>query len=216
MTVSIGKKAPAFSLLNEAGERASLAGIKAEYTVLYFYPKDDTPGCTVESKGFSAMAAAFRKAGAQVFGISAGDVKSKARFCHKHGLKVSLLADADFAVSKRYGAYGKKSFMGRSYHGILRKTFVLDKNKKLIKIYDSVKPDSHAEEVLSFLSRAGSRQELLPFENPVRMAKRASLAKRKAGPLSKRKLPSKRPAASRRFKAAKQKLVRRRESKKNV
>ncbi len=180
MTVSIGKQAPAFSLFNQLGKRVGLKDFSSTYTVLYFYPKDDTPGCTLESKGFSSMMGAFRKAGAHVIGISGGDVASKAKFCGKYDLALDLLADTDFATSKKYGAFGEKSFMGRKYQGILRQTFVLDKNKKVLKVFESVKPQGHAEEVLAYLAQAGSRQGLLPFKAavPAKKKRRAPSIKR--------------------------------------
>ena len=119
--------------------------------VVYFYPKDNTEGCIIEAKEFSSMLKDFDKAGATVIGISGGDNKSKEKFCFEHNLKHLLLSDPEFIVSKDYGVYGEKNFMGKKYMGINRTTFVLDKNNKIIKIFDRVKPLGHAQEVLNFI-----------------------------------------------------------------
>ncbi|NDC36933.1 MAG: thioredoxin-dependent thiol peroxidase [Proteobacteria bacterium] len=154
--LKIGSKAPSFALPDQTGAQRTLKDVAAEYTVLYFYPKDDTPGCTLEAREFSQHAAAFKKLGAQIVGVSGGDARSKEKFCEKYGLRVMLLADTDFAVAKKFGVYGKKKFMGREYMGILRQTFVLDNAGKLIKQFPEVSPQGHAEEVLEFL-RSGRR-----------------------------------------------------------
>ena len=151
MAISVGSKAPDFKLKDKNGKVYSLASLKAKHIVLYFYPKDDTSGCTLEAKGFNKQLADFKKLGATVIGISGGDEKSKATFCKKYGLNLPLLSDTNFAVSKKWNSYGTKSFMGRKYTGVLRKTFVLDSSLKIVKIYDSVKPETHSAEVLKFL-----------------------------------------------------------------
>ncbi len=149
-SIKEGQKAPKFSLSDKDGvaHKVPAAG---EYTVLFFYPKDNTPGCTIEAKEFSAMLKKFVSRGATVFGISGGTDKTKAAFCTKHKLSVTLLTDGDFAVATKYGAFGDKKFMGRTYKGILRKTFIIDKAGKIVKIFDSVKPAGHAEEVLEVI-----------------------------------------------------------------
>jgi peroxiredoxin Q/BCP len=149
--LKVGAKAPSFNLPDQEGKKRGLKNLGGDYVVLYFYPKDDTPGCTVEAREFSNNISAFKRLGASVVGVSGGDVKSKDKFCQKHGLEITLLADTDFEVAKSYGAYGKKKFMGREYMGILRKTFVLDKLGKLVQLYADVKPEGHAEQVLEFL-----------------------------------------------------------------
>ena len=146
-----GKKAPAFTLENKDGEKVALKDIEADFTVLFFYPKDSTPGCTIEAKGFNKSLNTFAKNGVEVIGISGGDNSTKEKFCKKHSLKLDLLSDADFKVSKKYQSYGEKKFMGKTFEGIYRKTFVLDKNKKIIKAYDKVKPAEHPKEVLDFI-----------------------------------------------------------------
>lgn len=151
MTLEEGKKAPDFKLNDKDENEYSLSKLKANYFVIYFYPKDNTPRCTLEAKDFSDKIAEFRKRKTEVYGISGQDEKSKEKFCNKYGLKITLLADKDFTVSKKYGVYGKKSFMGMKFNGIFRTTFVLDKNKKVIKVFEKVKPFGHAKEVLEFI-----------------------------------------------------------------
>lgn len=146
--IEVGKKVPAFSLTNKDGEKIALKDIDTDYTVVYFYPKDNTPGCTLEGRGFEKLKDKFKKAGITVIGISGGTDKTKTSFCEKQGLNFPLLSDTDFAVSTKYGVYGEKKFMGRTFKGINRITFLLDKNKKVIKRYDKVKPISHPQEVL--------------------------------------------------------------------
>ena len=155
MNLRPGTPSPTFNLKDKNGISHKLDTVKSKYTVVYFYPKDDTPGCTIEAKSFSEALPKFKKAGATVIGISGGDTKTKAKFCSKYKLNLTLVSDSDYKVSKRYGAYGKKSFMGRTYTGVLRKTFILDDKKRVLKVYDSVTPEGHANEVLSYLSGAG-------------------------------------------------------------
>ncbi len=146
-----GKKAPAFKLSDKDGTSHKLSDIKSNFVVLFFYPKDSTPGCTIEARGFSKELKKFEKLGAQIVGISGGDEKSKAKFCEKQKLTTLMLSDTDFKVSEKYGVFGPKTFMGKKFNGITRTTFVLDKNKKIIKLYDKVTPASHPKEVLDFL-----------------------------------------------------------------
>src|SRR5690606_5335196 len=150
--LKLNSKAPNFILKDKDSKSHQLRKIKSLYYVIYFYPKDNTSGCTLEAKGFSRDLLKFKRKKIEVIGISGGDEKTKTNFCKKHRLKVKLLSDPTFAVSKKYGCYGKKIFMGRIYYGIFRKTFILDKNQKIIKIYDSVTPESHSKEVLNFIS----------------------------------------------------------------
>jgi peroxiredoxin Q/BCP len=144
-----GAKAPAFKLKDKKGVFHSLKSFKSDFKVIYFYPKDDTPGCTIEAKEFTKDLKKFNKVNAAVVGISGGDEKTKSHFCKKFKLKVSLLSDTDFKIAKKYGCYGKKSFMGKTYFGIFRKTFLLNGRDKILKIYDKVSPDIHPQEVLS-------------------------------------------------------------------
>lgn len=149
--LSVGKKAIDFKMKDKDGKEWSLKDFKTKFTVLYFYPKDDTPGCTIEAIDFTKGMAELKKAGVSVVGISGGNDKTKEKFCKKHNLGVLLLSDTDFKVSGQYGVYGEKSFMGRKYMGISRVTFVLDKGKKVIKVFEKVQPLGHAGEVLDFV-----------------------------------------------------------------
>lgn len=143
-----GKKAPDFSLVTDQGP-IKLSKMKGKTVVLYFYPKDDTPGCTTESKDFSCMVDDFKAAGAEVIGISILDVASKAKFRKKHDLTVHLAADEDHAVAEAYGAWVEKSMYGKKYMGIDRSTFLIDKTGKLVKAWRNVKVPGHAKDVLA-------------------------------------------------------------------
>ncbi len=147
--MKIGTKAPEFDLTDREGKRFQLASFKSEYLVLYFYPKDDTPGCTIEAKEFSEFAAKLSRAGAKVVGISGGTDRTKEKFCVKHSITIPLLSDPEFEVAQAYGAYGDKVFMGRKFKGILRQTFLLDGARNVVKVFDKVKPEGHAAEVLA-------------------------------------------------------------------
>lgn len=147
--LKIGQSAPRFSLKDKDGYTHTLDKPKAEYTVIYFYPKDDTPGCTLEAKEFSQYSEKFAARNVRVVGVSGGDDKTKAKFCNKYSLKVPLVSDTDCKVAKSYGAYGTKQFMGRTFQGIFRKTFLVDKAGKIAHIFDTVKPEGHAQEVLA-------------------------------------------------------------------
>lgn len=150
LEMKLGDIAPDFVLKDHLNQEHQLSKIKRT-KVLYFYPKDNTPGCTIESKGFSSMIKAFENLNAAVIGVSGGDNKSKEKFCSDHNLKHILLSDTEFDVSKEYGVYGEKSFMGKKYLGISRVTFILDKNNKIIHIFEKVKNIGHAKEVLNFI-----------------------------------------------------------------
>jgi len=145
------KKAPSFKLKNKDGKIISLNNIKSDYIVVYFYPKDNTSGCTIEAKMFSKDLNKFKKINTEIIGISGGDEKTKTRFVEKNNLKITLLSDPEFKVSTKYGVYGEKKMMGRTYMGIKRTTFILDKNKKIIKIFNKVKPLIHSKEVYDFI-----------------------------------------------------------------
>ena len=155
--LKVGQAAPRFSLKDKDGKAHSLATSEAEYTVLYFYPKDDTPGCTLEAKEFSQFISKFASRNVRVVGVSGGDEKTKAKFCAKYSLTVPLVSDTNFKVAKSYGAYGTKKFMGRTFQGIFRKTFLLDKAGKIARIFDTVKPEGHAEEVLAAIDELSKK-----------------------------------------------------------
>lgn len=140
-----------FCLQDKNGKEHKLSDIPSRYKVLYFYPKDNTPGCIIESKEFSSNIKEFEKEGTTIIGISGGDNKSKQKFCELFDLKITLLSDPDFKVSKLYGVYGEKSFMGKKYLGISRTTFVIDNKGNILKKFENVKPLGHAKEVLNFI-----------------------------------------------------------------
>jgi peroxiredoxin Q/BCP len=153
--VDEGKKAPAFSLQDQSGKTHSLKDYAGKPLVLYFYPKDDTPGCTTESCDFQSRLPKFIKAGnAVVLGISILDEKSKAKFAAKHGLTFPLLADVDHEVAEKYGVWQEKMRYGRKYMGIVRTTYLIDADGKVEKRWDKVSVDGHAEDVLASLAGA--------------------------------------------------------------
>ena len=143
-----GKKAPAFTLKDQNGTTHRLADYAGRPLVLYFYPKDDTSGCTKEACAFRDLLPKFKPSKAVVLGVSILDEASKARFAGKHGLNFPLLADADHAVAEKYGAWQKRSMYGRDYMGIARTTYLIDAGGKVARRWDKVKVDGHAEEVL--------------------------------------------------------------------
>jgi peroxiredoxin Q/BCP len=151
--ITEGSIAPKFELPDKNGKKRRLGAEKPSLTVLYFYPKDNTPGCTVEAMEFTALLKEFKKRGASIIGISGGDEVSKQKFCDKHNLQVLLLSDTDFTVSKQYGVYGDKKFMGRTVRGIKRTTFLLDSRLRVLKIFSNVRAKGHAEAVLDFLDQ---------------------------------------------------------------
>jgi peroxiredoxin Q/BCP len=146
-----GKKAPAFSLKDQDGTVHSLADYAGKSVILYFYPKDDTPGCTAESCDFQAKLPKFKSIKAAVLGVSILDEKSKARFAEKHGLTFPLLADANHEVADKYGVWQEKTNYGRKYMGIARTTYLIGPDGKVVRRWDKVRVDGHAEEVLKEL-----------------------------------------------------------------
>lgn len=151
-----GKKAPAFSLKDQHGQTHRLSDYAGRPVVLYFYPKDDTPGCTKETCDFRDNLPRFTSAKAAVFGISILDEASKARFAAKYGVTFPLLADADHAVAEKYGVWQQKSLYGRKFMGNVRTTYLIDESGKVARRWDNVKVDGHAEEVLAALSALGA------------------------------------------------------------
>lgn len=146
--VDPGKKAPAFSLKDQEGKTHRLADYAGRPVVLYFYPKDDTSGCTKEACAFQDNLPKFKSGKAAVLGVSILDEASKARFAAKYGLSFPLLADADHEVAEKYGVWKKKSLYGRSFMGIARTTYLIDREGKVAKRWDNVKVDGHADQVL--------------------------------------------------------------------
>jgi len=143
-----GKKAPAFSLKDQRGQVQKLSDYDGRPVVLYFYPKDDTPGCTAESCAFQDNLPKFKAGKAAVLGASILDEKSKARFADKYKLTFPLLADPDHAVAEKYGVWQEKSRYGRKYMGIVRTTYLIGADGKVARRWDNVKVDGHADEVL--------------------------------------------------------------------
>jgi peroxiredoxin Q/BCP len=146
-----GAKAPAFSLPADDGSTVALEDLRGRKVVLYFYPKDDTSGCTTEACEFRDTWTSVRKKGAVVLGVSPDGVKSHGRFKAKFELPFPLLADEDHAVAEAYGVWGEKSMYGRKYFGILRTTFIIDEAGRVAKVFEKVKPKGHAAEVLAAL-----------------------------------------------------------------
>ena len=144
-----GDKAPAFSMESETGEKIALKDFKGKKLVLYFYPKDDTPGCTKEAIAFTEDIAKFRRAGAAVVGVSRDTVAKHEKFKDKHGLKVTLGSDEDGKVSEAYEVWVKKKNYGREYMGIERSTFLIDENGKIAEIWRRVRVNGHVEAVLA-------------------------------------------------------------------
>jgi peroxiredoxin Q/BCP len=146
-----GRKAPAFALKDQEGRPHKLSAYASRPVVLYFYPKDDTPGCTVEACDFQAGLPKFDAGRAAVLGVSILDERSKAKFAAKHHLTFPLLADADHEVAEKYGVWQKKTRYGRSYMGIVRTTYLIGPDGKVAKRWDRVKVEGHADEVLAAL-----------------------------------------------------------------
>jgi thioredoxin-dependent peroxiredoxin len=142
-----GETAPDFELPSETGKTVRLSKLKGRPVVIYFYPKDDTPGCTTEAKDFSEFEAKFKKAGAEIFGISPDSVASHEKFCRKHSLSVTLLADEEQKAANAYGVWTEKSMYGKKYMGIERSTFLIDAKGKVARSWRKVKVPGHAEEV---------------------------------------------------------------------
>jgi peroxiredoxin Q/BCP len=150
--VEEGKPAPEFELTSDSGETVALASLRGKPVVLYFYPKDDTPGCTTQACGIRDAYGEFQRAGAVVLGVSPDDERSHVKFKEKYELPFTLLADPDHAVAEQYGVWGEKRYMGRTYMGVSRSTFVIDADGNVKKVMLNVKPATHADEVLEALA----------------------------------------------------------------
>ena len=150
--LSPGDKAPSFSLQSDTGETVRLDALRGRKVVLYFYPKDDTPGCTVEACEFRDSWQAVQETGAALFGVSPDPVESHQKFRRKFGLPFPLLADPDHATAEAYGAWGEKIRYGRKSMGILRTTFVIDEEGRIARVFEKVKPEGHAAQVLEVLA----------------------------------------------------------------
>jgi peroxiredoxin Q/BCP len=152
MAIEEGKAAPDFTLVSDAGTQVTLSSFRGQPVVLYFYPKDDTPGCTTQACGIRDAWADFERAGAVVLGVSPDGEASHARFREKHGLPFTLLADPDHAVAEAYGVWVEKTLYGKRSMGVERSTFVIDAAGVLTRVFRKVKPAEHAAQVLEALS----------------------------------------------------------------
>ena len=146
--LKVGSSAPAFKTTDADGNPVSLKDFRGQKVVLYFYPKDDTPGCTKEACSFRDNFSKFKKRGISVLGVSPDSEASHKKFAAKFKLPFTLLADTDKSISEAYGVYGEKKFMGRTYMGVHRTTFLIDERGKIKKVFEKVKPEEHAGEVL--------------------------------------------------------------------
>jgi thioredoxin-dependent peroxiredoxin len=147
-----GNKAPDFELRSDDGSTVKLSDLRGRPVVLYFYPKDDTPGCTAQACGIRDAWGEFQRSGAVVLGVSPDSPKKHTKFREKYGLPFTLLADEDHAVAEAYGTWVQKSFAGKKYMGVERSTFIIDAEGNLARIMRNVKPSEHADDVLAALS----------------------------------------------------------------
>ena len=149
--MKLNSKAPIFKLPSTNKKDYSLKDSLGKYVIIYFYPKDDTPGCTIETNDFNKLLPKFKKLNCEILGISKDNLKSHDKFRDKYKIKFDLLADEEIKVLKKYKVWAKKKFMGREFMGIVRTTFLIDKKGKIIKIWNNVKVKDHAKEVLETL-----------------------------------------------------------------
>jgi peroxiredoxin Q/BCP len=150
-----GQRAPEFALENQDGETVSLSDLRGRKVILYFYPKDDTAGCTAEACGIRDAFPRFEARDAVVLGVSPDDVRSHKKFQQKYALPFTLLADPDHAVAEKYGVWGEKTMYGRTYWGVNRVTFLIDEDGRVERVYEKVTPREHAEELLQALATTG-------------------------------------------------------------
>ncbi len=152
MPLSAGSPAPDFSLPDENGEIRHLSDYRGKVVVLYFYPKDDTPGCTTEACKFRDSYEDYQKAEVSIVGISPDPVKKHQKFKAKYDLPFTLLSDEDHSVCESYGVWGRKKFMGKEYDGVFRTTFIIGKDGKILHVFENVKPEGHSQEILKVLA----------------------------------------------------------------
>ncbi|NLB71050.1 MAG: thioredoxin-dependent thiol peroxidase [Chloroflexi bacterium] len=149
--LNIGDLAPDFELTDQFGDTHKLSDYRGKKVVLYFYPKDDTPGCTKEACGFRDNFQDYRKRQMVVLGVSKDSTEKHAKFSEKYSLPFTLLSDNDTKVSQTYGVWALKKMMGKEFYGINRTTFIIDEDGKILRVYEKVKPEKHAEEILADL-----------------------------------------------------------------
>lgn len=154
--LKIGENAPEFCLKDKDRKEVCLKDFKDKYVILYFYPKDNTPGCTTEAIGFTGILSELQKLNAEVIGVSPDNPESHAKFIEKKDLKVTLLSDEDKTVLKKYGAWGMKQFRGKSYKGVIRSTYLINPEGKIAHIWPKVSVKGHPEDVRSKLKELGS------------------------------------------------------------
>lgn len=153
MAIKAGQPAPQFTLPDETGINRSLIDYSGRPVVLYFYPKDDTPGCTKEACAFRDDYGEYEKAGVEILGVSPDSSESHAEFKGKYNLPFHLLADPDHQILETYGTWGPKKYMGREYMGVLRTTFLIGPDGQILKVFENVKPDGHSAEILAALPK---------------------------------------------------------------
>ncbi|MCM1984111.1 thioredoxin-dependent thiol peroxidase [Lyngbya confervoides] len=158
MALQVGDTAPDFVLEEGGGQEYQLSQFQGRWVILYFYPKDNTPGCTKEACGFRDHYAALQAENAEVIGVSMNNAQSHQKFATKYDLPFPLLCDLDASVAKQYESYGPKKFMGKEYEGIYRRTFIINPAGKLAKIYPKVRPEPHPHEVYEDLQRLKSTE----------------------------------------------------------
>lgn len=159
MSLEKGKLAPEFELIDETGAPRRLSDYRGKPLVLYFYPKDDTPGCTTEACNFRDDYSAYEAAGVVILGVSPDGTKSHDRFKQKYALPFPLLSDPDHKVCETYGVWALKKFMGREYMGVLRTTFLIDAEGRILHIFENVKPAEHSAEVLAMLGASSKHSQ---------------------------------------------------------
>lgn len=155
MPISAGVPAPQFSLLDDTGTERKLSDYLGSPVVLYFYPKDDTPGCTTEACNFRDDYSVYQEADVTILGVSPDTTSKHSKFKVKYNLPFTLLADTDHKVCELYGVWGRKKSMGREYDGVFRTTFLIGADGKIVKVFENVKPDGHSAEVLQTLQEGG-------------------------------------------------------------
>ncbi len=153
VNLKVNDKAPDFKLVDQKGKIVKLSDFKGKKLILYFYPKDDTPGCTKEACNFRDSINEFKKLNVEVIGVSNDNETSHKKFAEKYKLSFKLLCDVDKKVSKEYGVYEQKKFLGKSYYGITRSTFIIDEKGRIEKIFYKVNPEEHTEEIKKFLTK---------------------------------------------------------------